>query len=93
MFAIPFDLRVEDARRHHPSGDPTRAYGDIRRELERFGFEWRQGSLHTSENDDMANLFSAILALKALSWFPMKVRDIRASRVEQWSDFTSLVKG
>ena len=31
-------------------------------------------------------------ALKALPWFPASVRDIRAFRVEQWSDFTSLIK-
>ncbi|HAX7388080.1 TPA: virulence factor, partial [Escherichia coli] len=32
-------------------------------------------------------------ALKALEWFPNSVRDIRAFRIEQWSDFTSSMKG
>ena len=27
-----------------------------------------------------------------MTWFPGSVRDIRAFRVEQWSDFTSLVR-
>ena len=40
----------------------------------------------------MANLFKAIAALKALSWFPSSVSDIRAFRVEQWSDFTPFIK-
>lgn len=40
----------------------------------------------------MAKLFQAILALKSLSWLPLCVRDIRAFKVEQWSDFTALVK-
>jgi virulence-associated protein VapD len=40
----------------------------------------------------LANLFGAITALKALLWLPASVRDIRAFRVEQWSDFTKLVK-
>jgi virulence-associated protein VapD len=40
----------------------------------------------------MAKLFQAIMALKALPWFSKSVRDIRAFRVEQWSDFTMLVK-
>ena len=31
-------------------------------------------------------------ALKALPWFPACVRDIRAFRVEQWSDFTAFIK-
>jgi virulence-associated protein VapD len=41
----------------------------------------------------MANLFQAIGALKALPWFPASVRDIRAFRIEQWSDFTPVMKG
>jgi virulence-associated protein VapD len=41
----------------------------------------------------LANLFGAITALKALPWLASSVRDIRAFRVEQWSDFTKLVKG
>jgi virulence-associated protein VapD len=32
------------------------------------------------------------MALKALPWFPSSVRDIRAFRIEHWSDFTGLVK-
>jgi virulence-associated protein VapD len=36
---------------------------------------------------------SAMNALKALHWFPASVRDIRAFRVEQWSDFTGFMKG
>jgi virulence-associated protein VapD len=30
--------------------------------------------------------------LKALPWFPASIRDLRAFKVEHWSDFTSLVK-
>ena len=32
-------------------------------------------------------------ALKAIPWFTASVRDIRAFRVENWSDFTSFMKG
>ena len=31
-------------------------------------------------------------ALKALPWFPTCVRDIRAFKVEHWSDFTDFIK-
>jgi virulence-associated protein VapD len=44
-------------------------------------------------NEDMSILFRAINALMQLPWFPPSVRDIRAFRVEQWSDFTATVKG
>ena len=40
----------------------------------------------------MAKLMDAMDALTDLPWFPSSVRDIRAFRVEQWSDFTARVK-
>ena len=91
MFAIAFDLDTKDTKRAHPKG-VTQAYADIRSLLANYEFEWRQGSVYTSDNEDLANLFVAIGALKALPWFGPSVRDIRAFRVEQWSDFTATVK-
>ncbi len=46
----------------------------------------------TQAYDDMAKLFSAIMALKAQPWFPKSVKDIRAFKVEQWSNFTAIIK-
>ncbi len=91
MFAIAFDLIVADARRHHPKR-ALQAYSDISSVLERHGFLWTQGSVYISESEDLANLLLAMNALKALPWFPKVVRDIRAFRVEQWSDFTGFMK-
>ena len=91
MFAIAFDLIVADTQANHPKG-VTQAYSDIRSTLSGVGFEWVQGSLYVSKTEDLANLFLAISALKALPWFPSSVRDMRAFRVDQWSDFTAVVK-
>lgn len=91
MFAIAFDLRVADTAAHHPKG-VSQAYADIGATLADFAFVRVQGSLYVTDRDDLANLFSAILALKGLPWFPASVRDIRAFKVEHWSDFTPLVK-
>ena len=91
MFAVAFDLDTDDTRRNHPKSVPQ-AYADIRNTLANFGFEWRQGSVYTCDNEDLSNLFVAMNALKALPWFPVSVRDIRAFRVEQWSDFTATMK-
>lgn len=60
--------------------------------MTKHGFEWKQGSLYILDDEDMARLFAAIMDLKAQPWFSASVRDIRAFRVEQWSDFTPLVK-
>jgi virulence-associated protein VapD len=91
VYALAFDLEVEKADEHHPKG-VHRAYLDIRNVLVGCGFEWTQGSLYILRNEDMSILFRAIYALKQLPWFPPSVRDIRAFRVEQWSDFTATVK-
>lgn len=91
MYAISFDLVVADTAEKHPKG-VSQAYADIGSTLCKFGFERVQGSLYTCQDENMANLFSAISALKLLPWFPDSVRDIRAFRIEQWSDFTEFVK-
>lgn len=91
MFAIGFDLIVADTAVNHPKS-VSQAYTDIYNTLKGYGFDRVQGSIYLTENDDLANLFSAITALKALSWFPNSVRDIRAFKVEHWSNFTQFVK-
>ena len=91
MFAIAFDLVVADTEEHHPKGI-SQAYADIRALLERYEFRNVQGSLYMTENESLANLMLAMNALKALPWFSASVRDVRAFRVEQWSDFTGFMK-
>lgn len=92
MFAIAFDLVVAATAASHPKG-VSQAYADIGGVLTGFGFTRVQGSLYLTDKDDLANLFGAIMALKALPWFRDSVRDIRAFKVEHWSDFTQVVKG
>ena len=91
MFGIGLELTVADTAANHPKG-VSQAYSDIGSTLAGFGFDRVQGSLYITQSDDLANLFSAITALKGLPWFPNSVRDIRAFKVEHWSDFTQLVK-
>ncbi len=91
MFAIAFDLIVVETEKHHPKS-VSQAYSEIGSTLAGFGFNRVQGSLYINDSEDMANLFKAINALKSLPWLPPSVRDIRSFRVEQWSDFTSLIK-
>lgn len=91
MFAIASDLVVANTAATHPKG-VSQAYADIGGCLAGYGFERVQGSLYVTQQDNLANLFSAIMALKALPWFPKSVRDIRAFKIEHWSDFTQLMK-
>jgi virulence-associated protein VapD len=91
MYAIAFDLVVADTEQHHPRG-VSQAYSEIGATLAEFGFRRVQGSLYVTDDENMANLFLAMQALKGQAWFPKSVRDIRAFRIEQWSDFTLLMK-
>jgi len=91
MYAVAFDLVVADTEQHHPRG-VSQAYADIGSILNEFGFRRVQGSLYVTDNEDMANLFLVMQALRSKEWFPKSVRDIRAFRIEQWSDFTAVVK-
>jgi len=91
MFAIAFDLVVVDLKEYY--GEPyNNAYFEVNKELRNYGFYNTQGSVYLTDNNDMSNLFKALNALKNLSWFKKSVRDIRAFRVEDWSDFTSFMK-
>ena len=91
MFAIAFDMDIKELRNTY--GEPyNNAYYEIKIILRNYGFFNTQGSVYLTENDDMANLFSAIYALKNTAWFRASVRDIRAFKVENWSNFTDIVK-
>jgi len=91
MLAIAFDLTVAEVERLHPRSVPA-AYAEVGKILSHHGYEWKQGSVYVGSNDNLATLFEVVNALKALPWFPIAVRDIRAFRVEQWSDLTNIVK-
>lgn len=91
MFAICFDMTVADVNKHY--GKPyNSAYYVIRKSLEKDGFYWVQGSTLMTMSDDMGDVFKAIMHLKQIPWFCKAVRDIRGFRVEQWSNFTDIVR-
>ncbi len=92
MFAISFDLLIADLKQHY--GEPYNpAYYEIKTLLRGYNFYNVQGSVYLSdEKATMADLLEAILALKKVEWFRRSVRDIRGFKVEDWSDFTNLVK-
>lgn len=91
MFAISFDMLVSDLKLHN--GDPyNNAYYEISNVLEMYDFYRTQGSVYLSKNNDLVNVTRAMIALKEIDWFKHSLRDIRAFRVEDWSDFTGFMK-
>ncbi len=93
MYAIAFDLKIDDLKKQY--GEMyNHAYDEIRQELEAVGFEWTQGSVYInhSEKNSLTTVYKAINKLSSIDWFRKSVRDIRAFKVEDWSDFTEIVK-
>lgn len=91
MYAIAFDMNISDLEKYY--GKPyNNAYYEISNILQEFDFYRAQGSVYLSENSDMANLMEAIQTLSDVEWFANSVKDIRGFRVEDWSNFTKLVK-
>lgn len=93
MFAIAFDLKIEDLESHYPGVNYNNAYAEIQAVLQKKEFQRIQGSVYISKkNGDLANLYEALDALATIHWFSKCVRDIRAFRVENWSDLTPTFK-
>jgi virulence-associated protein VapD len=93
MYTIAFDLKIDDLKKSYV--EPySNAYDEIKRELAEFGFQWTQGSLYMSNTKEntLVTVFEAINRLKEIDWFVESLRDIRAFKVEDWSDFTETVK-
>jgi virulence-associated protein VapD len=94
MYAIAFDLKIDDLKKEY--GEPyNKAYDEVRQELEKLGFEWTQGSVYMNhdEKNTLVMVYKAIAKLSKINWFKNSVRDIRAFKVEDWSDFIDIVKG
>ncbi|MCY4031879.1 MAG: virulence protein [Hyphomicrobiales bacterium] len=92
MYAIAFDLEIATLRKEY--GDPyNQAYYEVRKELEALGFNQTQESMYLHKGEDgLTAVYRAINKLSGIPWFKEAVRDIRVFKVEDWSDFTDIVK-
>lgn len=93
MYAIVFDLKIEDLKTHYGESY-NKANDEIKQELKALGFEWTQGSVYInhSQKNTLTTVYKAINRLSQIGWFKNSVRDIRAFKIEDWSDFTDIVK-
>ena len=48
--------------------------------------------INKSNENSLTTVYKAISRLSKIEWFRNSVRDIRAFKVEDWSDFTEIVK-
>ncbi|MDO5106441.1 virulence protein [Capnocytophaga sp.] len=91
MFAISFDMVVSDLEKYY--GSPYHsAYNEIKKLLYECDFVWIQGSVYVTQSENLYTVTKAMMALDNMDWFRKSVRDIRAFRIDQWSDFTQMFK-
>jgi virulence-associated protein VapD len=89
MYALAFDMEIAKLKENY--GEPYNlAYDEIRKTLDNLGFSWVQGSLYLARSDmnSLTAVYKAIETLKKIDWFKKSVRDIRAFKIEDWSDLT-----
>lgn len=96
MYAISFDLSINALKEHYDKKPPS-AYVEIKNTLKGLGYEWIQGSVYVytasgEEEGPLAQVTKTVLKLKKIDWFRKCVRDVRIFRIEEWSDFTTLIK-
>ena len=92
MYAISFDMEVSKLKQHY--WEPYNgAYDEIRKTMDILGFDWVQWSLYLArkDKDSLTIVYKTIDTLKKIDWFKKSVRDIRAFKIEDWSDFTEIV--
>jgi virulence-associated protein VapD len=91
MYAIAFDMVIANLKENY--GEPYHnAYAEIKKVLGKHGFHWVQGSTYASQTDNLLAITQAVTALRQFDWFCKSVRDIRAFKIEDWSDFTGFFK-
>lgn len=93
VYAVAFDMDIEQLRANY--GDPyNNAYLEMRRVLERHGFQWQQGSVYFGGTVvTAAVVMVAVIDLTTqLPWFAASVRDIRMLRIEEMNDLMPVVQ-
>lgn len=93
MYAIIFDFDTDSLKKEY-GADVHKAYDEICEELSILGFKWNPGGIYTnnSSNDSLSAVYIAIKKLSSINWFKNSVRYIQAFKIEDFSDFTAIVK-
>jgi virulence-associated protein VapD len=94
MYAIVFDFDTTTLEQTYGSSTWRNAYQDVRKVLEKYGFEWQQGSTYFGKPE--VSPVTCVLAVQDISrsfgWFGASLRDIRMLRIEENNDLMPVVE-
>ena len=95
MYAIAFDIEQETLSKTYGAPTYTNAYTDIKKVLEKYGFERRQGSVYFGDMNKV-DAVTCVLASQELAntypWFSASVEDIRMLRIEDNNDLMPAIE-
>lgn len=92
MYAIVFDIEIYELKKNYGESYNS-AFDEIKSQMKELGFKWIQGNFYiTKETETLTVVYKAIQKLSSIQWFKKSVRDIRAFKVDDLSDFTGIVK-
>lgn len=93
MYAIAVELKSESLELYFRDPNKT-AFDEISDELRQYRFEKTIGGIYisTQEQDGLKNVYCAINGLSRIDWFKKSLRNLTVFKVEDWSDFTSIIK-
>lgn len=94
MYAIVFDFDTTTLEATYGNTSWRNAYQDVRKVLEKYGFEWQQGSTYFGKPE--VSPVTCVLAVqdiaKSFGWFGASLRDIRMLRIEENNDLMPVVE-
>lgn len=93
MYAISFELNTKKLKNCY-DGPFDKAYYEIRMIMDECGFDWTRDELYIlkSNKNTLVYVYKAIHALSQIPWFKESVIGVIAYKVEDWTDFTDIVK-
>lgn len=93
MYAIIFDFEIDTLKKEYRT-DFHKAYDEITEELSILGFKWSPGGIYinSTPKDSLSAVYMAIQKLSSINWFKNSISYIRAFKIEDFSDFTAIVK-
>lgn len=94
MYAITFDMVIEELKKNYHNSSYNNAYSDISNVLADYGFTRQQGSVYFGDDQvTPVTCVNAIQELEALfPWFTKSVRDVRMLRIEENNDLSAAFK-
>lgn len=89
---LSFDMDTNELKKYYPTDNWRNAYEDVKKHMQKNGFEWLQGSSYISKKAiSIVRMHKIINNLtKKYPWINKSMRDCRVANVDKYSNLTLL---